>query len=117
VLRVIVVDDHPLFRRLLRAALVADGDVEVVAEGADGSAAMELVARFRPDVVVLDVRMPGVDGIAAARLITARHADVAVVLCSNDARADLPADLPAPFLAKADLTAAAVRAVAGRPAG
>jgi DNA-binding NarL/FixJ family response regulator len=113
--RVIVIDDHPLFRQLLRDALVAGGDVDVVAEGADGSAAVTLVAQFRPDVVVLDVRMPGVDGITAARLITASHPDVSVLLCSNDARADLPAELPAPFLPKAHLTTEVVRAAAARP--
>jgi DNA-binding NarL/FixJ family response regulator len=115
VVRVIVVDDHPVFRRMLRNALVADGDVAVVAEGADGCAALHLVARFRPDVVVLDVRMSGVDGITAARLITERHPDVSVLLCSNDARADLPGELPAPFLPKAELTIEAVRAAAARP--
>jgi two-component system nitrate/nitrite response regulator NarL len=112
--RVIVVDDHPLFRRLLRNALVAGGDVDVVAEGEDGSSALSLVARFRPDVVVLDVRMPGLDGITAARLIAAHHPEISILLCSNDARADLPAELPAPFLPKAELTTEAVRAAAGR---
>jgi len=110
--RVIVVDDHPLFRQLLRNALVAGGDVDVVAEGADGTAAVHLVARYRPDLVVLDVRMPGIDGITAARLISASHPDVSILLCSNDARADLPAELPAPFVPKAQLTTEAVRAAA-----
>jgi DNA-binding NarL/FixJ family response regulator len=112
--RVIVIDDHRLFRQMLRNALVADGDVDVVAEAADASAAVNLVARFRPDVVVLDVRMPGVDGISAARLIIARHPETSILLCSNDARADLPAELPAPFLPKAELTTDAVRAAAAR---
>jgi DNA-binding NarL/FixJ family response regulator len=110
--RVLVVDDHPLFRRVLRGTLAAADDLDVVAEAADATAALTLVAEFRPDLVVLDVRMPGVDGITAARLITTRHPEIAVLLCSNDARADLPADLPAPFLPKTELTTAAVRAAA-----
>jgi two-component system, NarL family, response regulator DevR len=113
-LRVVVVDDHPLFRQILRNTLVAEGDVDVVGEAADAQTALNLVARLRPDIVVLDVRMPGVDGITAARLIDRRHPNVSILLCSNDARADLPAELPAPFLPKDQLTTAAVRAAAAR---
>jgi DNA-binding NarL/FixJ family response regulator len=114
-LRVLVVDDHPLFRQALRTTLTADADLDVVAEAADGHTALTLTARLHPDLVVLDIRMPGLDGITTAQLITASHPDVSILLCSNDARADLPAELPAPFLPKAQLTTQAIRAAAARP--
>jgi NarL family two-component system response regulator YdfI len=108
VLRVLVVDDHALFRRALRQMLAAD-DLEVVGDAADGAAALRLVETLEPDVVVLDVRMPGLDGVTVGHMIRRRWPEVAVLLCSNDARADLPDELPAPFLPKEHLTAAAIR--------
>ncbi|OIJ63771.1 response regulator transcription factor [Streptomyces mangrovisoli] len=65
VLRVIVADDNPVVRAGLTALLSGRADITVVAEAADGRAAYEQAHRHRPDVVLLDVRMPGVDGISA----------------------------------------------------
>ena len=70
-LRVVVVDDEPLVRQGLRLVLELEPDLEIVGEGDDGRAALELVRRHRPDLALLDVRMPGMDGIEAARLICA----------------------------------------------
>jgi DNA-binding NarL/FixJ family response regulator len=67
VIRVVLVDDDAMVRTGLRLILSAAPDIEVVGEAADGAAASVLVRRERPDVVLLDVRMPGLDGLAAAR--------------------------------------------------
>jgi DNA-binding NarL/FixJ family response regulator len=66
VIRVLVVDDEALVRSGLRLILEATGDIVVVAEARDGGEAIAAVRRHRPDVVLMDVRMPGVDGLAAA---------------------------------------------------
>ena len=61
-LRVLIVDDEPLARDNLRIALDAVGDMEVVAECADGASAIDAINAFDPDLVLLDVQMPGIDG-------------------------------------------------------
>lgn len=70
-IRVVVADDQPLVRTGLRMILSAEPDIEVVAEAADGDAAIAAVLEHRPDVVLMDVRMPGTDGIEATRAVTA----------------------------------------------
>ena len=69
--RVLVVDDEGLLRTAFTSLIDAEDDLEVVGEAPDGRRAVELAARLSPDVVVMDVRMPAMDGIAATRLITA----------------------------------------------
>ncbi|MFQ5556073.1 MAG: response regulator [Acidimicrobiales bacterium] len=66
-IRVVVCDDHALFRRGLVMALDDTDDIEVVAEAADGTGAVETALAVAPDVVLMDVHMPGIDGIEAAR--------------------------------------------------
>jgi DNA-binding NarL/FixJ family response regulator len=70
-IRVLVVDDQELLRTAFSSLIAAEDDMEVVGEAADGRRAVELAARLKPDVVVMDVRMPVMDGIEATRLITA----------------------------------------------
>jgi DNA-binding NarL/FixJ family response regulator len=73
--RVVLVDDEPLIRTGLRAILDAEPGIAVIGEAGDGAGVAPLVRRLRPDVVVMDVRMPGVDGIEATERILARVED------------------------------------------
>ncbi len=68
---VLLADDHPLIRMGFRLVLDAEMDIEVVGEAADGAAAVSMCSALRPDVVLMDVRMPGRDGIEATRDIVA----------------------------------------------
>ena len=68
-IRVLVVDDQALVRTGFRMILETQADIEVVGEAADGSAALDLAAALTPDVVLMDIRMPGMDGIAATRVL------------------------------------------------
>jgi DNA-binding NarL/FixJ family response regulator len=79
VVRVLVVDDEPMVCAHLETILGSAGDVEVVARAHDGAEAVEAVLRFGPDVVLMDLRMPGVDGLTATERITAMPAPPAVV--------------------------------------
>ena len=84
-IRVVVADDQPLVRSGLRALLANSDDLEVVGEAVDGRDAVVVVTRTRPDVVLMDVRMPGVDGIAATRKITtdSRLSGVAIIMLTT----------------------------------
>ncbi|NYH45145.1 DNA-binding NarL/FixJ family response regulator [Micromonospora jinlongensis] len=77
---VLIVDDDELIRIGLRAIIDAQPDLSVLAEAADGAEVPPLVARHRPDVVLMDVRMPGIDGIQATRHLLATSADPPRVL-------------------------------------
>src|ERR671930_599144 len=77
--RVLLVDDHPAVRSVLRSLLEEVGDWEVVGEADSGEAALPLVERLAPDVVLMDCRMPGTGGVAATREIVRRWPGVAVV--------------------------------------
>lgn len=79
---VLIVDDQPMMRTALRTILAADGIV-IVGEAGDGNTAIEMVAALHPDVVLMDVRMPGLDGIAATSAIRARHLDAAVLVLTT----------------------------------
>lgn len=79
-IRVLVVDDHPVFRHGMRALLESVEDTEVAGEAASGDEAVALVAELHPDVVLMDVKMPGETGIEATRRIVSAHPDVGVLM-------------------------------------
>lgn len=83
VIRTLIVDDDPHYAELLAALLGADPRVALVGRAADGAEGVELAVRLRPDVVVMDVEMPVLDGIAAARRIRMRLRGTRVVLVSG----------------------------------
>jgi DNA-binding NarL/FixJ family response regulator len=84
-IRVLLADDQALIRSGIRALLDAEDDIEVVAEAPDGKQAVALAARYRPDIALVDIQMPVVDGIEATRQIVTdeRLAEVRVVILTN----------------------------------
>jgi DNA-binding NarL/FixJ family response regulator len=88
--RVLVVDDQEMFRTVAHAVVDATPGFVLAGEAADGQEALAAVERCGPELVLLDVRMPGMDGIEVARRLDASHPELAVVLISIDELADLP---------------------------
>jgi DNA-binding NarL/FixJ family response regulator len=81
-IRVLIADDHPLILAGVRRALEDDGEFDVVAEAQTGSQILPLVGRVKPDLVLLDIRLPQLDGLACLDLIRTRHPDVKVIVLS-----------------------------------
>jgi DNA-binding NarL/FixJ family response regulator len=81
--RVLLVDDETMIRAGLRFVLEAEGDIEVVGEAADGAQAVAAASALRPDVILMDVRMPRLDGLAATRQILAADPAVKVVVLTT----------------------------------
>jgi DNA-binding NarL/FixJ family response regulator len=108
---VLIVDDHPSFRASARYMLEADG-YEVVGEAADGASALDAVRELQPDVVLLDIRLPDVDGLQVVERLAANGAAAAVVLTSSRDRSDFGAEIDAGpahgFIPKSELTAEAI---------
>ncbi|MET7332599.1 response regulator transcription factor [Nonomuraea sp. NPDC005650] len=82
-IKVLLADDHELVRKGFRLMLDAQPDLGVVGEAADGAEAVELSRRLRPDVVLMDLHMPGLDGVRATELITAELPEVRVLALST----------------------------------
>lgn len=82
-IRVLVVDDHPLLREGIAAVLGTQPDMRVQAEAADGGEAVELYDRHRPDVVLMDLQLPGMDGITAIQAIRTRHPAARIVVLTT----------------------------------
>ncbi|GLW31589.1 response regulator [Actinoplanes regularis] len=83
VIRVLVVDDDPLVRVGLSLVLGAGKDLQIVGEAGDGAEAVELTRRLRPDVVLMDIRMPRMDGLSATREIRREGAEPAVIVLTT----------------------------------
>jgi DNA-binding NarL/FixJ family response regulator len=82
-LRVVLADDEALIRAGFRLVLRPEADIELVGEAGDGAAAVEAALRLRPDVVVMDVRMPGVDGLDATRRILAAAPAIRILVLTT----------------------------------
>jgi DNA-binding NarL/FixJ family response regulator len=82
-IRVVLADDHPIVREGLRGMLAAEPGIEVVAEAASGAEAVAVAARYRPDVVLMDLRMPGGDGVSATAEILAGTPGARVVVLTT----------------------------------
>ena len=88
---VITVDDHPFFRVAARDVIEATPGFEAVGEACSGAEALGIVDELEPHLVLVDVRMPDMDGIETTRRIKAAHPEVVVVLISIEDTADVPA--------------------------
>ena len=88
-IRVLIVDDHAMVRSGLAAFLEAYDDLELVGEAASGAEAVQLCAELRPDVVLMDMVMPGMDGAAATRAVLERCPEVRVIALTSFPEEDL----------------------------
>lgn len=113
--RVLVVDDQRPFRLAAAAVLARTPGFLLVGEAGSGEEAVAVVATLHPDLVLLDVRLPGISGVEAAARIAEQEPRTVVVLCSSYARADLPFPLDGPgvaaYLHKEELRPSTLRAV------
>jgi NarL family two-component system response regulator LiaR len=82
-IRVLVVDDHAVVRSGIRYSLLAFEDIELVAEAANGKEALRLCSEIQPDVILMDMMMPGMDGVEATRAIADRHPQVQVIALTS----------------------------------
>jgi DNA-binding NarL/FixJ family response regulator len=109
--RVLIVDDHPTFRATAHALLEAEG-FDVVGEAADGASALEQAERLRPDVILLDVQLPDIDGFEVAARLSADGLEARIVLVSSRDRSDfgplVERSGAAGFIPKAELSGAAI---------
>lgn len=85
-IRIVIADDQALVRGALAALLALENDIDVVAVAGDAAEALQVVAEHEPDVCLLDIQMPGVDGIEATRLISEQHPNVRVLIVTTFAR-------------------------------
>ena len=112
--RVMTVDDQEVFRSAARAVVDATPGFESAGEPGSGEEALGLVDEARPELVLVDVRMPGLDGVETARVLSARDPDLVVVLVSLDDPPPRPRDRSDPVRPQAGLRARAPARPVGR---
>jgi len=109
-MRVLIVDDDALIRESLTLTLSLEGDIEIIGEAENGKAALQICKELNPDIVLMDIRMPGVDGIGATQLIKEQLPDVKIMMLTTFAdKANIQNALSAGaegYLLKTDETAA-----------
>ncbi len=82
-IRLLIIDDHEMVREGLKAMLAKEHDFEIVGDAANAEQAYELIARLHPDVILLDIRLPGVSGIEVCRTVTERYPETAVIILTT----------------------------------
>jgi len=90
-IRLLIIDDHEMVREGLKAMLVAEPDFEIVGDAANAEQALELIERLHPDVVLLDIRLPGVSGIDLCSNVTSLYPQTAVIILTTFAEESLVA--------------------------
>jgi two-component system, NarL family, response regulator DevR len=90
-IRLLIIDDHEMVREGLKAMLVAEPDFEIVGDAANAEQALELIERLHPDVVLLDIRLPGVSGIELCSNVTSLYPQTAVIILTTFAEESLVA--------------------------
>lgn len=78
-IRILIVDDHEMVREGLRSILKDDPELKVVGEAGDGEKALDLIPKLHPDIILLDIKMPGIDGVEVCRRVRAQFPSVAVI--------------------------------------
>jgi len=82
-IRLLIIDDHEMVREGLKAMLTAEADFEIVGDAANAEQALEMIEHLRPDVILLDVRLPGESGIDVCRTVTERYPETAVIILTT----------------------------------
>ncbi|RXJ02292.1 DNA-binding response regulator [Anaerobacillus alkaliphilus] len=82
IIKIVIIDDHQLFREGVKRILAMENNFEIVAEGDDGSKAIDLVEQFHPDVILMDINMPKVNGVEATRRLIELYPDIKVLILS-----------------------------------
>ena len=82
-IRLLIIDDHEMVREGLKAILTTESDFSIVGDAANAEQAFELIERLRPDVILLDIRLPGTSGIDVCRTVTERYPETAVIILTT----------------------------------